>query len=519
MPFCTSCGAEIAENAAFCTSCGHKTGKKKTPETDSKPEERIDTLDAPKTIFRENTASDLEFGPIELSTGMKVQSLTGETIGDRFVFEKELGRGGMGVVYKAHDNVLGTDLALKVLPDELRSDPEGIRDLIEEVKNTRELSHPNIVRMYEFHQFDELRFLAMELIDGPALINVLAERERLTLEEVTEYVHQLASGLSYAHSQKVIHRDIKPHNLMLTSDDVLKICDFGIARLLVDTASRVSQRSTTGTLVYMPPEQYTGGLIGVRSDIYAAAATTYHMLAGHPPFHSGEISYQLLNIDPKPIANVPNRINDVLLKALSKNPDDRYASAAEFGNAFTGRDSIQVAGVPPQAQTGPAQQAAPQQPVQQQPAFQTGPQNTPRPGQPGFQTGKPGMQPIPPGQMRFAGWWARFLAALIDGLLLTVILFLLGLIPFIGWVMMVILPIVYYVSLESGSSQGTPGKRALGLRVTDLNGQRITGGNAFGRLMAKFVSSLILIGWFFPIFTEKKQALHDIMAGTVVIKD
>ena len=558
MAFCTQCGAKIPDTATFCTQCGHKTARKKpAPSQPEKlgtldapktlipePDESLNTLDAPKTIIRENTA-DQNAAPIALASGLKVRNLEGQTIGGRFSVTRELGRGGMGVVYLAHDDLLDSNIALKVLPDELRADPEGVRDLIEEVKNTRELSHPNIVRMYEFHQFDDLRFLAMEYIDGPTLIKVIADRDRLPVEEVSRYVEQLSAGLSYAHSRKVIHRDIKPHNLMTNADGIMKICDFGIARVLVDTSSRVSQRNTTGTLVYMSPEQYTGHGIDFRADIYSSAATAYHLLAGHPPFHTGDIAYQLLNIEARPIEGVPDRINAVLLKALSKDPSQRYPSVASFGDAFLGRGPVHVA--PPQAQTGPPLQrpahTGPQQPqVQTGPQLQrpahtgpqqahTGPQQAPgRPMPPPvgapYATG-PQVVVVPPNQMRFAGWWRRLLAMLIDSILILLLSVVVGailsFIPVLGWIADVILPIVfpllYFVMLESGKNQATLGKQMLGMKVVDLQGRPLTGGTAFARNIGKAVSSLALfIGWFTPIFSAKKQAMHDMMAGTVVIK-
>ena len=547
MAFCTQCGAKIPDTATFCTQCGHKTARKqpKPPEglntldapktlIPSEPAESLNTLDAPKTIIRENTGEQSFAAPIALASGLKVRNLAGQTIGGRFSITRELGRGGMGVVYLAHDDVLDSDIALKVLPDELRSDPEGVRDLIEEVKNTRELSHPNVVRMYEFHQFDDLRFLAMEYINGPTLIKVIAERDRLPVDEVSRYVEQLSAGLSYAHSRKVIHRDIKPHNLMVNADGIMKICDFGIARVLVDTSSRVSQRNTTGTLVYMSPEQYTGHGIDFRSDIYASAATAYHLLAGNPPFHTGDIAYQLLNIQARPIEGVPERINAVLLKALSKDPSQRYPSVASFGDAFLGRGPVhvappQAAPVPPQAQTGPQLQrpahAMPQQ-APTGPHLQTPGRPMPPPVGAPYATG-PQVVVVPPNQMRFAGWWRRLLAMLIDSILIVLLSVVVGailsFIPVLGWIADVILPIVfpllYYVMLESGKSQATLGKQMLGMKVVDLQGRAISGGTAFGRNIGKVVSSLALfIGWFMPIFSSKKQAMHDMMAGTVVIK-
>jgi len=321
MPFCKYCGESNDEDAVFCKACG----KRVKGDIDS-------DLDQAETV-RAEVAAPIASPSITLDTGVTVRRMTGQKLIRRFVIGEELGRGGMGVVYRARDLRLETDIAVKVLPDEVRADPQAIRDLAAEVRIAQSLSHPNIVRLHDFHETSTEAFLTMELINGPTLLGLLAKRGHLVVDEVLEWVKQLCAGLAYAHQRGVVHRDIKPHNVMLDQDGTIKICDFGIARVLVDTASRVSQRGTAGTLVYMSPEQYKGRTIDHRADIYATAAAVYHLLAGHPPFYTGDVGYQLLNLPPEKISDVPDRINEALLKGLAKEPDERFASIEEFGEA------------------------------------------------------------------------------------------------------------------------------------------------------------------------------------------
>jgi serine/threonine protein kinase len=304
-----------------------------------------DELDSEATIRGDAMPSTP--GKETLPSGVTVQQLQGRTLMGRFELHEILGRGGMGIVYRAHDTVLRRDVALKVLPDEMKGDPQSIEDLKDEVGISQQLSHPHIVRLHDFHESDGLYFLTMELINGPTLIKTLAERRApMLLEEVQEIVRQMCDGLEYAHGLGVIHRDLKPHNLMIEAGrNELKICDFGVAKILRDTASRVTQRGAAGTPAYMPPEQYEGRKIDIRADIYAAGATVYHLLFGRPPFHSGDIFYQLLNRMPDPIENIPDHINDALLRSMAKSADDRFPNIREFGAAFAGGATVSTSGM------------------------------------------------------------------------------------------------------------------------------------------------------------------------------
>jgi serine/threonine protein kinase len=307
---CPSCGADNPDGNRFCGDCAAQ----------------LDELDG-ETLRLDVT----------LSSGVTVHGLAGLAIGNgRFAVTRELGRGGMGIVYLAHDERVGNDVALKVLPDEVRRDLRATKDLLREVGAAQRLSHPNIVRLHDYHEFDEATCLTMELISGQTLYDLIGERETIPPDEVIPWMAQVCAGLGHAHSAGVIHRDIKPQNLMLDSGESVKICDFGIANVLTETATRVTRSSTTGTLAYMPPEQLLGEQTDHRTDIYATCATAYHLLCGNPPFHRGDIRTQIERKTAPPIDGLSDDLNAIILRGLEKDPDDRWQSVEELGDALNG---------------------------------------------------------------------------------------------------------------------------------------------------------------------------------------
>ena len=258
---------------------------------------------------------------------------------DRYEIIEELGRGGMGIVYKAYDRELEMNVAIKVLPDELTNSKRAITDLKREAKLAMQLRHPNIAALYHFAHSGETKFLVMELLEGQSLEDRLQEKEVLDLEEVQIIAKQLASALDYAHGEKVVHRDIKPDNIFLhikNDDEEVRIMDFGIARQIKDSMTRLTRQDSSGTLLYMPPEQLQGKRTDGRADIYALGATLYECLAGTPPFYQGGIEYQIVNNAPQPIDEMPEEVNAALLKALAKLPDERFATATDFAKALAG---------------------------------------------------------------------------------------------------------------------------------------------------------------------------------------
>jgi hypothetical protein len=262
----------------------------------------------------------------------------------RYEIQQELGAGGLGVVYLAHDRSLDMDVAIKVLKTLLAADPQAVDGLKKEARIAMRLSHKNIMRVHNFEDHPEIKFLTMEYIDG-ATLAALTLREsagKLPSDRVIGYVRQICEGLEYAHEHQVIHRDIKPSNIMVNREGVVKIADFGIARVAKDSVTRLSNMATAGTLLYMSPEQIKGRGVDAQSDLYSLGAAIYELLSGHPPFYTGDIQYQVLHEAPEPIEAVPPRINEIVLKALAKNKEQRWRSARELLGALDAKVEVKV---------------------------------------------------------------------------------------------------------------------------------------------------------------------------------
>ncbi|HEY6268080.1 MAG TPA: protein kinase [Candidatus Acidoferrum sp.] len=268
--------------------------------------------------------------------------MIGQTLGHYLIVEK-IGAGGMGEVYRAHDQQLDRDVALKILRAGTLSDEAARRQFRKEALALAKLNHPNIETVHEFSTQDDVDFLAMELIAGSVLSDKLKQGP-LPETEIVRLGTQLAEGLAAAHEHRVIHRDLKPGNLMITPDGRLKILDFGLARLLqlpqeVDLTVSVTTKTDTvsGTVPYMSPEQLRGLPVDNRSDIYAAGAVLYEMVSGQRPFRqsqNAELIGAILHQSPDPPSSRNRRIapalENIILKALEKDPTQRYQSAREL---------------------------------------------------------------------------------------------------------------------------------------------------------------------------------------------
>jgi serine/threonine protein kinase len=243
----------------------------------------------------------------------------------------------MGEVWLARDERLREPVALKFLPPEIRGDAGALDDLRRETARSHKLSHPNIVRIHDLHEDpDGMAFIVMEYIDGPTLAALRLQQPSrvLSWEYLRPLVAQLCAALEYAHGEKVIHRDLKPANLMVDSRGRLKLADFGIAAVASDSMSRISVRhSTSGTLPYMSPQQLTGQRPQATDDIYALGATFYELLTGKPPFHTGDITHQVLHQAPEPMEDrlaelgmqndIPPEAAALVMACLAKEPGQR----------------------------------------------------------------------------------------------------------------------------------------------------------------------------------------------------
>jgi serine/threonine protein kinase len=272
---------------------------------------------------------------------------SGQKVFNRYTLIRILGRGGMGVVWLAHDEVLDRDVALKFLPELIVHDRAILEELKRETKRSLELTHKNIVRIHDFVHDVISGCISMEYIEGDTLSNLRADKPTKIFEpaELKPWLFQVCDALDYARNHaRIIHRDLKPSNLMINRRGDVKVADFGIARRLSDSVSRVTQASgTSGTLVYMSPQQLDGERGTHLDDIYSLGAMIYELLTSKPPFYSGDINRQIHDRSPPPMTQrrsdldvegeaIPKNWQETVAACLAKDPARRPQSVAEIAN-------------------------------------------------------------------------------------------------------------------------------------------------------------------------------------------
>ena len=265
--------------------------------------------------------------------------MTGQTVSHYEILDR-LGAGGMGVVYRARDLRLQRLVAVKFLPPELTRDPQARDRFMQEARSASSLDHPNICTIYDIDETaDGGLFMAMALYDGITLNQRLA-RGPIPIEEAIDFGLQLAQGLHKAHGAGIVHRDIKPANLMLTSDGVVKILDFGVAKL-VGVTGLTGAGTALGTISYMAPEQTRGEDVDARTDLWAAGAVLYEAITGQPPFAGDTpivVATAIQHVEPKGLTSlrsgVPMVLERVVLRALRKDPNERFQTAADLAAEF-----------------------------------------------------------------------------------------------------------------------------------------------------------------------------------------
>lgn len=285
----------------------------------------------------------------------------------RYEVIEELGQGAMGVVYKARDPLIDRVVAIKTinlsLAQEEKEEYEG--RFYQEARAAGRLSHPNIVTIYDVGKSGDVAYIAMEFLEGRELRDILNEGQRMPVELVLDVTAQVAMGLAYAHEHDIVHRDVKPSNIMVLRDGHVKITDFGIARM-ASAAVRTQTGMVLGSPKYMSPEQVTGKTLDQRSDIFSLGVMLYEMLTGQPPF-AGEnvnaIMYQTLNAVPSSPGSlnpdVPDMLNFIVAKALAKELDDRYQNSRELAEDLRAcRESVLRSSAVEQAKGKGAKSAA-----------------------------------------------------------------------------------------------------------------------------------------------------------------
>ena len=260
----------------------------------------------------------------------------GRLLGNRYEIIERIGIGGMATVYKAKCHVLNRYVAVKILRDEFTTDREFIRRFNTEAQAAARLTHPNIVSIYDVGNEGNIYYIVMELIQGKTLKEIIEEDGALPWKWSINIAIQIASALEMAHRNNIIHRDIKPHNIIITEDGVAKVTDFGIAKA-VSNSTITAFGTTIGSVHYFSPEHARGGFTDAKSDLYSLGVVLYEMLTGRVPFdadtpvsvalkHMQEIPIEPLKINPL----IPSSLNNIILKAMQKDPNQRYQSATEM---------------------------------------------------------------------------------------------------------------------------------------------------------------------------------------------
>lgn len=277
--------------------------------------------------------------------------MIGTILGGRYEILEVVGSGGMAIVYKAKCRLLGRYVAVKMLREELQSDKDFVERFKAEARSAASLNHPNVVSVYDVGTDGDREYFVMEYIDGITLKEII-DTKQLGWKTACSYAVQIAGAIDHAHKKNIVHRDIKPHNIMITKDNVVKVTDFGIARA-VTSSTIVRAGNVIGSVHYFSPEQACGGAVDFKSDIYSMGVVLYEMLTGKVPFDAeNPVAIAKMHVDnealpPVELNNeIPETVSDIVLKAMAKQPAKRYqtpaAMATDLKQVISSPDSISV---------------------------------------------------------------------------------------------------------------------------------------------------------------------------------
>src|SRR5215471_15304833 len=333
---CPACNRENPSGASRCESCGATLPVSVAAPASLAGGESPTITALPVTAWSEPVTSNA-FGATMARRAGAGELGVGTLLGDRYEILALLGEGGMGAVYKAKDREVGHLVALKVIRPELANQQDILQRFKQELILARQITHKNVVRIFDLGQAEGVKFITMEFVEGRDLHSLLKEGRVFTLNEKVRIIQQVCRALEAAHAEGVVHRDLKPHNIMVEESGRIVVMDFGIARSMEGTAGQTSTGALLGTPAYMSPEQAKGDKVDTRSDLFSLGIIFYELLTGVAPFESETMVGLLLKrIQEKPIPPVerdpaiPQGLNDIVLKCMTVDLNDRYQSAQEI---------------------------------------------------------------------------------------------------------------------------------------------------------------------------------------------
>ena len=303
----------------------------------------------PASSFPSQDAATMRLMPTLPKPGVTPPASMAERRIGKYVVKRELGRGGMGAVYLAEQTGLGREVAIKELVPSAAADPIALKRFLQEAQVMARTSHPNLVQVYDMEQIQGSNYIVLEFVRGKSLRDWL-NRGPIAMPQVFAVMHGVLQALDYAHRHAIVHRDMKPENVLISDEGDVKVADFGIARLTDDSGGPGSTATKTGTTVgtpqYMSPEQVASSKVDGRSDLYSAGIMFYELIVGQPPFTASEadgpftLMAKHVQAPPKPPSvhkpGLDPQLEEVILKSLSKRPEERYQNGQEFDAAVTG---------------------------------------------------------------------------------------------------------------------------------------------------------------------------------------